>query len=362
MPIKHSIWKIGTPPERLLPSKLAREELLESMIAHDVTILSDDWMIVGRQVATKHGPIDLLCITPDGTLVIVELKREKTPRDVVAQALDYAACVGKFSPEEVAAIYARFSNGKNFAEAFRQRFGHPLDDDALHGQHEIVIVASEVDARTETIVKYLSERDLPINVLFFQVFENGAGQLLSRAWLIDPTETQLHTVAAPRSDDEPWNGEFYVCFGDGPERSWEEARRYGFISAGGGSWYTRTLNVLKPGDRVWVNIPGRGYVGVGSVTGTAVPATEFRVDSNGSLAPALDALQGGHYHRSFADDPERAEYFVPVKWLDTTDGAPYTETGLFGNQNTVCKPTSSKWRHTVERLKARFPRWNDSAQ
>ena len=31
------------------------------------------------------------------------------------------------------------------------------------------------------------------------------------------------------------------------------------------------------------------------------------------------------------------------------------EPGLFGNQNTVCRPTARKWRSTVERLKQRFP-------
>jgi hypothetical protein len=33
----------------------------------------------------------------------------------------------------------------------------------------------------------------------------------------------------------------------------------------------------------------------------------------------------------------------------------FKEIGLFGNQNTVCKPTAQKWRSTVERLKERFP-------
>jgi type I restriction enzyme, R subunit len=28
-----------------------------------------------------------------------------------------------------------------------------------------------------------------------------------------------------------------------------------------------------------------------------------------------------------------------------------------GNQNTVCQPTTPKWRHTIERLKAHFPKW-----
>ncbi len=31
------------------------------------------------------------------------------------------------------------------------------------------------------------------------------------------------------------------------------------------------------------------------------------------------------------------------------------EIGLFGNQNTACRPKSPKWRTTIERLKAPFP-------
>ncbi len=41
----------------------------------------------------------------------------------------------------------------------------------------------------------------------------------------------------------------YVSFGDMSSRSWADALPYGFISAGGGSWYSQTLKLLSPGDR-----------------------------------------------------------------------------------------------------------------
>lgn len=38
-----------------------------------------------------------------------------------------------------------------------------------------------------------------------------------------------------------------------------------------------------------------------------------------------------------AEDPEQAEYFVRVNWLDTVDAAnAFNELGLFGLQHTVC--------------------------
>ena len=73
----------------------------------------------------------------------------------------------------------------------------------------------------------------------------------------------------------------------------------------------------------------------------------------------LEIATGGHYHREYLNDPERCEYFVPVQWLETVPREnAFNEIGLFGNQNTVCKPTTPKWRHTIDRLKLRFPQFN----
>jgi hypothetical protein len=360
MPINHAIWKVGSPPQRLQEGSLATEQMLEDMIVSDPRILSDDWMLIGRQEDTgRGGRIDLLGIAPDGTLVLIELKRSRTPREIVAQALDYAGWVEELSTERIAEIFGRFSGGKNFHSEFQRRFGAEIDDDSLNQNHQVVIVASSLDSRTERIVRYLNDREIPINVVSFQVFGSGPDQLLSRTWLVDPTETQLHAASGLIGSSEPWNGEFYVSFGHGPERDWEEARQFGFVSAGGGVWYTRTLKLLEIGDRIWVNIPGEGYVGVGKVSGPSVSATDFMLSIDGKEVPALDVLKGGHYHRAQAASPDEAEYFVPVSWIETVPlNEKYSEPGLFGNQNSVCKPTAQKWRHTIERLKERFPRWD----
>jgi len=53
-------------------------------------------MIIGRQEDTCYGGrIDLLALAPDGALILIELKRGKTPREVVAQAIYNASYVGK---------------------------------------------------------------------------------------------------------------------------------------------------------------------------------------------------------------------------------------------------------------------------
>ena len=363
MPIHHAIWRVGEQPAPLVSSRLASEQQLEDMIVRDPRILSSEWMLIGRQEVTSHGGrVDLLAIAPDASLVLIELKRDRTPREIIAQALDYASWVEQLTPDRLAQIFQRFSGGKSLDAAFQERFGVELDEETLNQSHQIIIVAAELDPSTERIIGYLNARDIAINVVFFQVFEHGADKLLSRAWLIDPGETQANVASTTtgKGDKEPWNGEFYVSFGDAASRSWEDARRFGFISGGGGSWYSQTLKLLSPGDRVWVKIPKKGYVGVGTVLESVQPVKDFKVLTGSGEQPALMVLKHGEKYQLTADDPERTEYFVRVRWLDTVpENNAFNEVGLFGNQNTVCQPTTPKWRHTVERLKILFPEWSD---
>lgn len=365
MPIRHALWKVGQPPTPLELTRLLNEQLLEEMIVCDPQILSSDWMIIGRQESTPYaGRIDLLAIAPDGSLVLIELKRNRTPREIVAQAIDYAAWVEDLTTDKIAQIYQRFSKGRNLDEDFRARFGIELDEEALNESHQIILVAAELDDSTERIINYLNARDIAINVIFFQVFAHGQDQLLSRAWLIDPGETQDNVTATTKSkgEREPWNGEYYASFGVGRARSWNDARKYGFISAGGGSWYSQTLKMLSPDDRVWVNIPGRGYVGVGRVVEAVQSVNDFKVSTPDGERPGLEVLTTADFLRTHANDPERAEHFVRVTWLDTVDEEQaFHEVGLFGNMNSVCRPKTPRWRHTVEQLKARFPRWSSVA-
>lgn len=359
MPVEQAIWRVEDTPVRLKDSSLDSEQGLEEMICKDVSILNDQWLLIGRRVRTSYNKsIDLLAIDVTGSLIIIELKKNRTAREVVAQALDYASWVQKLDSTAIADIFKRFSRDYLSAEesldqAYTKKFGNMLGEDDLNSSHQIVIVATELDSSSERIVKYLSNSNVPLNVVFFRIFRDGDNRYLSRAWLIDPVETQEHATI-PRTA-EPWNGEYYVSFGHGMGRDWEDARKYGFISGGGGRWYSKTLNLLDKGARVWVNIPRTGYVGVGIVEELALKIDEFKVKTEKGEVSLLKAPINADYHRQWVNDEDKAEYVVRVKWLKTVSiENAVSELGFFGNQNTVCKPTTPKWNHTVERLKSAF--------
>ena len=359
MPLRHTLWTVGTAPEPVPETILPSENMLEEMIATRPDMLSDEWMVIGRQVHTDHGGfIDLLAIAPDASLIVIELKRNLTPRDVVAQGLDYASWVETRDAGDVAAIYQAFAQKHGLPEtdlgaAFKARFGAELDEDEVNAAHQTVIVAASLDPATERIVDYLSNHDVPINVLFFQVYQHGGDMLLGRSWLIDPSEVQASVAAAPSRTKEPWNGEWYANFGQDDNRLWKDAREYGFISAGGGQWYTGTLSLPSIGDRLWVKVPKHGFVGVGSVMGEPVMLKDYEIDGR-PAKEVLRAIPDGKW----GDDPEHGEYVLPIRWHQTVAlKDAINRFGMFGIQHTVCAPKSPKWRTTVDQLKEAFPDW-----
>lgn len=362
MAIEVGIWKLceGNKTQKVQFSSMKCENLLEDILDNDISIMDPKLLVIGRQVLTAFGKfIDFLAMDADGKLVVIELKRDRTPREVVAQLLDYGSWVRTLDDEDIAAIFDTYiskyhppKSGRGLDEVFCERFGVTEMPEVLNESHELVIVASELDESTERIVNYLAdEYGAAINAVFFRFFQDGKSEYLSRVWLIDPGEAEVRVVE--KRGDEPWNGEFYVSFGENPTRRWQDAMQHGYIAAGGGAWCSNTLQQLSLGDRISVNVPARGYVGVGLVTAESTPISEFKlVGVDGQERPVKDVVVA----TPPADKPQNEqEYFVKVDWIETvTLDQAIKEKGFFGNQNSVAKPKARKWIHTIERLKKRF--------
>lgn len=82
MPEEIRLWEVRDQESLAEVSKarLDAEKRIELWIEKDIKVLRPDVMVIGRQVATAYGKfIDILCMDGSGNLVIVELKRDKTP-------------------------------------------------------------------------------------------------------------------------------------------------------------------------------------------------------------------------------------------------------------------------------------------
>ena len=89
------LWKVtkGELSEVSISSP-STEALIEEWVAEDPSILGLDLLIIAQQHTTDFGGrIDLLGIDRDGDLTLIEMKRDRTPREIIAQTLDYGSWV-----------------------------------------------------------------------------------------------------------------------------------------------------------------------------------------------------------------------------------------------------------------------------
>jgi hypothetical protein len=334
MAISMNLWRIGKDKtlQSALKSKLNFENELETWICQDPTILDLDLMVLGRQVHTDHGGyIDILGLNKDGDLVIIELKRNKTPRDVIAQCLDYASWVNDLSYEQIVDLYEK-STGKSLQDAYQDFFDDPLPE-SLNENHQIVIVAASLDDATERIIQFLADKhSVNINAVFFNTFEIEGNQILGRSWLKDPEIIEEKTTGKRA----PWTGFLFVNTGinHGRPRDWEMNKQFSFVSAGGGNRWMKAIKKLNPGDKIFAYIKGEGYVGHGVVKEEAVPVSEYECEGK----KIIDSLPNDHPWKHPPLNIENQEWLSKVEWIKTfsKDKARWIING-FANQNVVCK-------------------------
>jgi hypothetical protein len=162
------------------------------------------------------------------------------------------------------------------------------------------------------------------------------------AWAKRISATVAGIQPVTKATQSTWNEkDWYFVYGTRSDnREWEDALKYGFVSAGGGDWYSRTVKDLPVGARLFVYIPQTGYVGVGITTGKAVKFEES------------DFLRGKELKGRYTHENGEPEYMVPINWLKTV---PFEEAiygnGLFASQLSTCK-----LRHeaTLKRLCSEF--------
>jgi hypothetical protein len=145
--------------------KLDLESYLESWLEKSpgaITEIPTLW--IGRQASASVEDTtifpDLLGLDDSGNLVILELKKGRAPRDVVAQLLEYAAWANSLSDEAIKNIatgYLSSSNdfqGKSFEEIYLQVF--ETDDlPNLNKKQKLFIVAEDIPPGIARVCRFL---------------------------------------------------------------------------------------------------------------------------------------------------------------------------------------------------------------
>ena len=159
---------------------------LETWIASNPGIVSNDITFIGRQVITKSGPLDLLGIDNHGNTVIVELKRDMLPREALAQAIDYASDIAEWSVERLSEICTQYS-GKSLEEHLVQSFPDiDLENININESQRVFLIGFGIEGALERMINWLSESyDVNVNAILLRYIRTSRGdELLARVAVI----------------------------------------------------------------------------------------------------------------------------------------------------------------------------------
>lgn len=159
---------------------------LEPWLASNPEIIGADIIIIGRQVMTRSGPIDMLGIDKLGNTLIVEIKRAKLPRESLAQAIDYASDVAQWTVEKLSEVCTEYSK-KSLQDAFIEAFPDvDLETVSLNSTQRIILLGFSIESSLERMIEWLSETyGVNVNaVVLHYIKTSGGEELLTRTSII----------------------------------------------------------------------------------------------------------------------------------------------------------------------------------
>jgi len=164
-----------------------REKVLEDWLAANPRPLVEGrgLMLVGRQVTTNLGTfIDLLALDRQGNAVVVELRRGRTPRDTIAQALEYASFVEGLSYDDLEQILRRYTGNDTAVLSDEHARVFDLAEDegvSFNKDQHAVIVGYDVSPEIRQTASFLRKKGIDVTCVEFGFFRTRTGERILSA-------------------------------------------------------------------------------------------------------------------------------------------------------------------------------------
>ncbi len=201
------------PAER---TNLELEKHLENWLENSPwAVAQEPLLIIGRQISATQEEDrtvfpDLLGIDRDGNLVIIELKKGKTPREVVAQLLEYAAWANDLSDDRIHDIAISYLKTVNPDKDLESLFLETFETDEvpeLNQRLRLFIAAEEISPSVAKVCRFLrQEHAVDANCIQFTVYQTESGEVMVNSEAIVGQEDAV----APKKTAAPtkrWSGD-----------------------------------------------------------------------------------------------------------------------------------------------------------
>ncbi len=133
-------------------------------------------LIIGRQVATNLNTfIDLLGIDEHGNTVVIELKRDKTPRETLAQLIEYASFIDNLDYEQLNEIFQNYYGEEvELTDYHQQYFANDSNLNISWNKNiKLVIVAQDITKEIKQTSMFLRKKGIDVYCVEFKYFVNN---------------------------------------------------------------------------------------------------------------------------------------------------------------------------------------------
>jgi hypothetical protein len=336
---------------------LAHDELqLQDRVKHSPELLPVDelglrepLMVVGRETTLASGAADLLAVTPDGDVLVIEFKTgPQNPdfRSALAQLLDYGSDLWKMTYDEfesgVAVRYFQGSHcppksptrglnrlraaaaatwpdfGSDELDAFQGRLAEAL----LTGAFHYIVVAQAFTGPMQATAEYLNALASPARFYLVELVRFAGGELnaFEARTILKPDKRRAQSTAAATSEnvflesiDDP---DYRASF----ERFFEACRALNLRF----EWGTRgtSIRLLVP-DRpepvsiAWAFPPSTpGWMGLTDTTFGYDPSLQLSPDTHSALSSYATRIGAIHGAETVNRAGLKAFTFAPARLIE----------------------------------------------
>ena len=204
-----ALWSVREgAPRRLAHSGPATEADLERWVELAPEVIRDDLIVVARQlIFPSRERLDLLCIEGGSRWVVIELKRGRLAREVVAQALDYLSLLADLDSHALRQRLEEQGHLAKLAPEQLKTVQELLESESTDSPRETaaILVGLAAEPSLLRIVEHLATRHaVPVSVIELQAFSTPSGDVIL-AREETGSDAAVGTSATPSASlDERW--------------------------------------------------------------------------------------------------------------------------------------------------------------
>src|SRR5574344_199644 len=174
--------------------KLKERYDIQEWVEKNPEIIDEDLLIIGKEVTLPSDiRIDLLAIDKKSNLVIIELKRDDSGRNVDWQAIKYASYCSNFTNTEIFRQYAEYlGTTEDEAETEIEKFIEAENFEELNNKQRIILVSKEFHSDVISAVLWLRDYGIELSCVRFTPYIDDIGDLF-----IAPTKI----IPLPEAED-----------------------------------------------------------------------------------------------------------------------------------------------------------------